>query len=460
MIRKIEFSFLFIINKATNTVMKKLNLCFIVSLLFLTFCSKDPMLRCPEFPADNQGHYNAISPPFRIAVVSDIHYMDPLILPLNIENNTEFQSEVMKDRKIPELSDPVFRRVVSDLIDERPDILLITGDLAREGELVCHQAVKGFLRRLESRGIKVFVIPGNNDINNPEAKTFRTVPASPLPGVTPDEFVRLYREFGYDEALYRDDNSLSYICQPFKGIWILGIDAIHYSDKGVSGVIDPGTMSWITEKLAEANEKNITVLAMMHYGILEHYSGQNNLEPLVKDHKELADALMNSGVRLIFTGHYHATDIVDFTNNGKTLTDIETGSLVTPPMSYRIMKLDDHFANIETRRIMDIDMRMPFRMNFLRYCDVTINARLNGFFTYALRYMFMVPKEEAVLAAPYCTAAFKDYIAGDEQLTASDIADIESISTRVPSFPLLESCLYSWQTDLPPGDNRVHLKLK
>jgi len=48
---------------------------------------------------------------------------------------------------------------------------------------------------------------------------------------------------------------------------------------------------------------------------------------------------MKAGIRLIFTGHYHANDIVEFTNDGKTLYDIQTGSLVTPPYSYRIMTL-------------------------------------------------------------------------------------------------------------------------
>ena len=63
---------------------------------------------------------------------------------------------VSHDRKIFELSDPIFRKVVSDLIDEKPDILLITGDLAMEGELVSHETVKGLLQQLEKRGYSGF----------------------------------------------------------------------------------------------------------------------------------------------------------------------------------------------------------------------------------------------------------------------------------------------------------------
>jgi hypothetical protein len=103
--------------------------------------------------------------------------------------------------------------------------------------------------------------------------------------------------------------------------------------------------------MVEAHSKNIKVLAMMHYGIVEHYTGKKSLEPLIKSSQANAIALMNAGIRLIFTGHYHANDIVDFTNEGKTLTDIQTGSLVNPLFPYRIMTLDDNFINIDIKRI-------------------------------------------------------------------------------------------------------------
>ena len=141
-------------------------------------------------------------------------------------------------------------------------------------------------------------------------------------------FKSIYGNFGYNEALYRDEASLSYICQPYNGLWILGIDGLNRSSPNkISGAINPLTLAWIQEKMVEANENNITVLPMMHYGIIEHYSGQKYLELLISDSKDNAIALMNAGIRLIFTGHYHANDIADFSNEGKTLTDIQTGSL-------------------------------------------------------------------------------------------------------------------------------------
>ncbi len=128
--------------------------------------------------------------------------------------------------------------------------------------------------------------------------------------------------FGYigDEVIARDENSLSYICQPYNGLWILGIDAneITYF-RPISMQLNPATMAWIQEKMKEARENEITVLAMMHYGIIEHYSGQNNLEPLIKNSQGQCNCFNECRIRVIFTGHYHANDIVDFTNDGKTL---------------------------------------------------------------------------------------------------------------------------------------------
>jgi hypothetical protein len=238
----------------------------------------------------------------------------------------------------------------------------------------------------------------------------------------------------------------------------LGIDANKFSDSGVSGAINPATLAWIQEKMVEANENNITVLAMMHYGIIEHYAGQNTLEKLIENSGENSTALMNAGIRLIFTGHYHANDIVDFTNDGKTLTEIETGSLVTPLSPYRIMTLDDNFIKIDTRRVSSISATLPGGMDFLTYSDVTITNRLNSLFTYILRGKFGIPKADAISLAPYVTNAFKAYFAGDEIITPEESDNINALAQG--PYPFLVNILNNVWTDLPPKDNKIHIKLK
>jgi 3',5'-cyclic AMP phosphodiesterase CpdA len=323
---------------------------------------------------------------------------------------------------------------------EKPDILLITGDLAKDGELAGHETVKSLLQQLENEGIKIYVVPGNNDINNADAMSFKTDPPTPVPGISEEDFESIYENFGYNEALYRDAASLSYICQPCSGLWILGIDGVKRSGSSASGAINPATLAWIQEKMVEANENNITVLAMMHYGIVEHYSGQKNLEPLIKSSQANAIALMNAGIRLIFTGHYHANDIVDFANEGKILTDIQTGSLVTPPSSYRIMTLDDNFINIDSKRVTDVDSDVTGDMDFLTYCDVTITGRINSFFSYYLPLLFGYTEEQAEFAAPFLTNGYKAYFAGDEKISPeSNNINVLAQDPYSPSWGILNS---------------------
>jgi 3',5'-cyclic AMP phosphodiesterase CpdA len=442
--------------------MKNLKVFCLLLMIFIgASCAKDQLFNSPDQFPDKLNSANVISPKIKIAVVSDIHYLDPTLMPDDI-SNPYFQTKMSFDRKLIELSDPILRKVISELITEKPDILLITGDLSCEGELVSHETVKGFLQQLEDEGIKIYVVPGNNDINNPVAVTYKTLPPTQVPNINSDDFASLYGNFGYNEALYRDEeNSLSYICQPCSGLWILGIEANEFTETGVT--INPATMVWIQEKMAEANNNNITVLAMLHYGIIEHYSGQNTPEPLIENSEVIATALLNAGIRLIFTGHYHANDIVEFTNNGKTLTDIQTGSLVTPLSPYRIMTLDDNFIKIETKRISDVDTELPEGMDFLTYSDVTITNRLNNLFYYFLRgKIFKINnKADAKILAPFVTNAYKAYLAGDEKLSPAERNNINSINTltSIP-YPLVVDLLNSLWTDLPPKDNKAHIKLK
>ena len=443
--------------------MKKLEYFLLVMIFLCASCAKDQWFDPPDILSGNSSPFNLIHPQIRIAVISDIHYLAPDLMPDNI-SNPDFQEKMSTDRKLIELSDPIFNKVISELIAEKPDILLITGDLSFEGEKLSHETVSESLQELENKGINVYVIPGNNDIDNPEAKDYSGDVTTSTDNITPEQFAEIYGAFGYsgDEIIARDEKSLSYICQPCKGLWILGIDAneIIVLPRQKLYAIKTSTMEWILEEMKEAREKNITVLAMMHYGMIAHYSEQKKLEPLVVNSKDIAIALMNAGIRIILTGHYHANDIVNFTNEGKTLYDIQTGSLVTPPSSYRIMKLDDNFINIDSRRVNNVVSEVTGELDFLEYSDVTITSRINGFFTKygsAVMNTYGIPIDQYPAVVPFLTKAYKAYFAGDEKMNPEERKNIEVLAQSVPSSLTL---LNSFWTDLPPGDNKIHIKLK
>lgn len=441
--------------------MKELKVLYLFLLILIcASCTKDQWIDPPTTgPGSKSALVSLTSPEIKIAVVSDLHYMSPSLAPDDPENNPVWQAMVTHDRKIFEVSDPIFRRVVAGLMEDKPDILLIPGDLAMEGQKECHETVRGFLQQLEDYGIQVFVVPGNNDINNPSSKNFKNTPPTPVPSVTEEEFTSIYGNFGYNDALYRDENSLSYISQPYNGLWILGIDGVNRSNPEISGAINPLTLAWIQEKMVEAEENNYRVLAMMHYGIIEHYSGQKYLEPLISGSKNNANALINSGIRLIFTGHYHASDIADYSKDGKTLTDIQTGSLVTPPYSYRMMTMENNAINIITKTVKSLGSEISHQ-EFLEYSNEVFTERIIGFFTYYGTYLqgiYGIPADKYSEVVPYFTEAYKAYLAGDEKLDDDEAEKIQVLGQTVPSaLPLLNSL---WN-DLDPQDNKFHLKIK
>src|SRR5258708_18274798 len=166
----------------------------------------------------------------KIAIVSDIHYMSSSLLKNNAASGTAFQAYLDQDPKLIEFSDPIFRQCITQVIAEKPDMLLIPGDLTKDGEKISHQDLLKLLKQFDLAHIKVFVVPGNHDVNNPESAQYDGDNATPAPSISAADFAAYYAGYGYDHAISRDQQSLSYVAEAFPGFWILGLDACRYED--------------------------------------------------------------------------------------------------------------------------------------------------------------------------------------------------------------------------------------
>ena len=104
-----------------------------------------------------------------IIVMSDIHVMAPQLL----ENRgTAYEKYLSQDPKLLEYSGEVLENLVEEALRRNPDLVIIPGDLTKDGELVSHQLVVSILGRLRSADIPVIVVPGNHDIDNPKGYYF------------------------------------------------------------------------------------------------------------------------------------------------------------------------------------------------------------------------------------------------------------------------------------------------
>ncbi len=443
--------------------MKTIRFLFSLMLIcFITSCTKDFLQDETPLTSDNTNDELKCKPQqLKIAVISDIHFMAPSLLRNGAANGEAFQTYLNYDPKLIEFSDPIFRKVISQLKRDRPDIVLIPGDLTKDGEKVSHESVARILQQLLECGTKVYVIPGNHDINNPEAVAYNGDISHPTPIIQARDFPKIYAQFGYRNALCRDANSLSYLSQPYHGLWILAIDDCEYYDNTnialVPGKIKPETMAWILGKLREASQKNITVLGMMHHGILEHFTGQEKVDPgyVTDDWQSQAEKLMNAGLKVMFTGHYHANDITMLgSEETNILYDIETGSLVTPPSPYRMITLSGKAMDITTNKVTSINRPMPGGMSFTDYSNAFLTAHMDGYF----KYVFTSPAyglDEATAAylAPYFRDGWMAHYAGDEIPPADLMEMYLSLGEE------LGGAYYSIWTDLAPADNQLHIDL-
>ena len=75
----------------------------------------------------------------RIAVLTDTHVMAPSLL---VSDGTAWQTYLASERKLVDYSQQLFD-LMTDRIrnDIRPDLLLITGDLSKDGEVASHEYV-------------------------------------------------------------------------------------------------------------------------------------------------------------------------------------------------------------------------------------------------------------------------------------------------------------------------------
>jgi len=434
----------------------------ILLILMLNACQKDGQDLQMKMKPECSGNVNLFNQPsLKIAVLSDLHYMDPSLLK---SDGTAFQMYLMQDPKLLAQSSAILQQIINQLLIEKPDLVLISGDLTKDGELVSHRSLIRKLNVLLHNRMKVLVIPGNHDINNPDAKLFDGDNATPVPSITPDNFRFLYEDYGYRSAIARDPNSLSYVAEPFRGLWILAIDDNEYYNNTptfcvVAGKIKDGTMDWIKKELAEAKAKGKTVIGMMHHGVVEHFMGESVIFPdyLVDDWSTKADELIQAGLKVVFTGHFHANDASAQVNGPNSLVDIETGSPVIWESPYRIIRLADNKLYINTRHIEHINY--PGLTN-TSFPDFEKAFTLNGVEIQA-RYMLMnppyyIPEDIASQISPIFAQAMLAHLGGDETVSPELNAEIEYVSSMSQD---LGNILMGLVTDLPPADNQLTVDL-
>ncbi|MFO7932816.1 MAG: metallophosphoesterase [Bacteroidales bacterium] len=398
-------------------------------------------------------------PQVSLVVFSDPHYYDPCLG----TGGTAFESLLEGNVKMIAESRQILEEAVQKIIRWDPDLVLIPGDLTKDGSLISHLRFAGYLASLEEQGAEVFVIPGNHDILNRNSLAYVRDTFIRVQNVDPVRFEQIYAHYGYGEAIFRDPVSLSYVAEPAEGLWIIGLDpCIYHPGPGQSrgdGELRPGTILWLKEilEMPEAREKQ--KFAMMHHGVLEHFRGQNRYfnEYVVNDHRKVSRMLAENGIRVVFTGHYHANDItLKEWSDGSVLYDVETGSLVTFPCPIRKIKLAGDSMKIETAIIRSIPSK---KNDFSEYAkDYAVKGVSCNVEAFLLRWHFR--PEDADQVAFQIGQAFADHCAGDE-IPRDPPIDTNGLSLKAKFFvSFRKRMVRNLRNDLAPPDNNLTIDLR
>jgi len=279
-----------------------------------------------------------------IYIISDIHFFSERLH----DRGILFQRAVNGgDGKNLFFQEELLLSLMRTLESEKPEVLLVTGDLTLNGERRSHRDFASFLKKIKSLGIKVFVIPGNHDINNPRALKFDGDKVYPTDTVSPENFTRIYHDFGYRDALSYDPVSLSYMVEPVPGIRILMLDTNKYENNrengtpAGSGHIRPETRQWIAELSGKAAEEGKRVLVAMHHSLIEHNTMVSE-GFTIDDSEALVSFLTALEIPLVLTGHIHIQDIVKRETGGVPIYDIATNAFPVYPHHYGVLTLEEN----------------------------------------------------------------------------------------------------------------------
>lgn len=386
-----------------------------------------------------------------IGVITDTHYLSEKLMDGDyaVDNFVLVSGRNIKD------TPAVLDKVLDEYLHSNIEVLLVCGDMTKDGEKQSHIDFVKKLKPLQDKGVRIFAIPGNHDINMPNAVEFKGNKTFPVPNVSPEEFSDIYANCGYKGALKYDASSLSYVAALNSKTWLLAIDAAKYTEEpSSSGRILPETEKWIVQVLDEARSKDIRVIGMMHWGLTEHIMYQSVVfgDYLVGDWDRLRSLFADKGMKAIFTGHFHANDITAFTSNaGNTIYDVETGTLSAYPFAYRFVELNAEGMNITTRNITSIPSNPNLAADSKELMRKLANKQAEG----KLKKMNSdLPAEVSARFAEVLAQVFVLHAYGDEQIDDQLKQLMENLAIALGNS--VED-MDEVQLDFPPADNNVKI---
>lgn len=257
--------------------------------------------------------------PIEFIIANDIHYISPSLL----GNGEFFRNPTGRaDGKVVHYITDITDVFIAEVIEKKPQALILAGDLTLNGALVSHTELANKLAAVKNAGIDVLVIPGNHDFDQ-TAVDYSGDALKEAEGSSASDFYEIYDPL-LPETVSREEGTFSYIYKASENLWVLMLDTNTYAECYVM----ESTFKWAEEQLGIARESGIDVIAVSHQNIYEHsdllsfgyqlYNG-TNLQSLYEKYSVICN----------FSGHIHVQSIID-----EDLPEIATSSLAVTGLHY------------------------------------------------------------------------------------------------------------------------------
>lgn len=223
---------------------------------------------------------------------------------------------------------------------KKPAAIIVTGDVTFNGERVSAEKFAEIFKPLEET--QLLVLPGNHDIYDGWAREFRGKKQYYAGQISPRMWRNIFKT-SYKNAVSVDDESLAYSVQLNPDYLLILADSNDYGKEeattapATAGFLGREQRRWIKSQLQYASENNLQVIFCMHHNLYAHNPAVNK-GYVVDDYRELRKLLAQYNVKLVFSGHIHAQNIM-LPQDPCPATEIVTSSFCSNDQGYGVVKV-------------------------------------------------------------------------------------------------------------------------
>ena len=293
--------------------------------------------------------------PLKIQFITDVHYYSRK---LGTEGKAYEKAE-SKSQKVIKDSDLVIKAGFDMLCeDTSTDIVVLSGDTTKDGEIESHKEFIEMLYDLKKRGKRVYVITATHDYRwKGIASGFDGDNEIEVPAVEDRlDLWDMYYDFGPNEAISYHRESMCYVVQLAPGYRLFALnDDTNYKPEGESGSgYSDDCMKWILEQLEDAKKNDQFVIAMTHHPMISpspfyNIIGGGNMQ---RNYETTREIFADAGLSCMLTGHTHVHDISVVTSKkGNKFYDVACGAFIGCPPAIRNVTFDPRGAKIDVETV-------------------------------------------------------------------------------------------------------------